>query len=303
MALESRGLTENTLVREVWQRFPVPEATFAHLLSHQCGLPVLDERVSIFHHNHVVSAIEKQVPAWGLGEGHGYHPRTFGALVDEPVRKLTGMRLSDYWRRTIADPLELDFWISLPESEWQRMSDLYPGRVGKDELADTFYKQLTESGSFTRKAFSSPRGLHGVHEMNEPQAWTAALPAIGGIGTASALAKFYQAVIGAIESPLSENVCRALATPVSSAEDRVLLRPTVFTCGAQLDPLDTGGRKVRSLYGPSISAFGHPGAGGSHAMADPETGISFGYVMNQMDLNVMPGVKCQEMVNALFAEI
>ncbi|MGD7654127.1 MAG: serine hydrolase domain-containing protein [Verrucomicrobiales bacterium] len=303
VALESRGLSEETLVRDVWQRFPVAEATFAHLLSHQCGLAVLDERVSIFHHAHVVSAIEKQVPAWSLGEGHGYHPRTFGALMDEPVRKLTGLQLGDYWRKAIADPLGLDFWIGLPESQWQRMADLYPGRVGKAELADGFYKQLTQSGSFTRRAFSSPRGLHGVHEMNEPQAWTAALPAMGGIGTASALAKFYQAVIGGIESPLSAKVRRALAEPQSSAEDRVLLRPTVFTCGAQRDPLGADGGKLRTLYGPSISAFGHPGAGGSHAMGDPETGVSFAYVMNQMDLNVMPGVKCCDMVNALFAEL
>jgi CubicO group peptidase (beta-lactamase class C family) len=76
----------------------------------------------------------------------------------------------------------------------------------------------------------------------------------------------------------------------------------VFTCGAQQDPLDAGGRKIRKTYGPSVSAFGHPGAGGSHALGDPETGVSFAYVMNQMDLSVMPAQKCQEMVNALFSE-
>ena len=88
----------------------------------------------------------------------------------------------------------------------------------------------------------------------------------------------------------------------SSGYDRVLLRPTEFTCGAQRDPLDAAGKKVRRIYGPSVSAFGHPGAGGSHAFGDPETGISFAYVMNQMDLSVMPGAKCLEMIDALFAE-
>jgi CubicO group peptidase (beta-lactamase class C family) len=80
----------------------------------------------------------------------------------------------------------------------------------------------------------------------------------------------------------------------------VLLRPTVFTCGAQIDPTDAQGVKIRHIYGPSLSAFGHPGAGGSHGFGDPESGISFAYVMNQMDLSVMPGDKCLKMVEELF---
>lgn len=302
LALAHHGLNEETPVREVWPGFPVAGASFAHLLSHQCGLPVLDCKAGIFDHAAVVNAIEAQVPAWELGDGHGYHPRTFGALVEEPIRRLTGRTLGAFWREKIADPLNLDFWIGLPESEWPRVARLYPGKTGKDDLADAFYKQLTTSGTFTRRAFSSPRGLHAIHEMNQPATWAAGLPALGGVGTASALAKFYQAAIGSIESPLPVRVRQALATPQSSGEDRVLLRPTVFTSGAQQDPLDGQGRKARKIYGPSVSAFGHPGAGGSHGLGDPETGISFAYVMNQMDLSVMPGVKCSEMVDALFSE-
>lgn len=303
LALASRGLNEETPVREVWPRFPVADARFYHLLSHQCGLSALDRRANLLEHAAVVEAIEEQTPAWRLGDGHGYHPRTFGSLVDEPVRRLTGLTLGGYWREMIAGPLKLDFWIGLPEPEWARVARLYPGKAGKDDLADAFYKQLTTSGTFTRRAFSSPRGLHAIHEMNEPRAWSAGLPALGGVGTASALAKFYQAAIGSIPSPLPERVRQALATPRTAGEDRVLLRPTVFTCGAQRDPLDGAGRKLRRIYGPSISAFGHPGAGGSHGFGDPETGISFAYVMNQMNLSVMPGAKCVEMVDALFSEL
>ncbi len=302
LSLSENGLSQHTPVREVWPRFPVPDAEFRHLLSHQCGLPVLDHRAGIFDHAAVVAAIEAQTPAWVIGDGHGYHPRTFGSLLDEPVRRLTGLTLGGYWREAVARPLDLDFWIGLPEPEWHRVARLYPGKAGKDDLADAFYKQLTTSGTFTRRAFSSPRGLHAIHEMNEPKAWAAGLPALGGIGTASALAKFYQVIGGAVAGPFPESVRNALSTAQSAAHDRVLLRPTVFTCGAQMDPVDAEGRKIRSIYGPSLRAFGHPGAGGSHALADPESGISFAYVMNQMDLSVMPGQKCVEMVNALFSD-
>jgi CubicO group peptidase (beta-lactamase class C family) len=303
MALASRGLSEETPVREVWPRFPVEDARFSHLLSHQCGLAVLDRRAGVLDHPAVVEAVEAQTPAWRLGDGHGYHPRTFGALVDEPVRRLTGLPLGGYWREAVAGPMGLDFWIGLPEPEWPRVARLYPGKAGKDDLVDAFYKQLTTSGTFTRRAFSSPRGLHSIHEMNEPRSWAAGLPALGGVGTASALAKFYQAAIGSIESPLTPRVRHALSHPVSAADDRVLLRPTVFTCGAQQDPVDGSGRKLRRIYGPSKSAFGHPGAGGSHGLGDPGTGVSFAYVMNQMDLSVMPGLKCVEMIDALFSEM
>lgn len=300
MALAQRGMSETTPVCEVWPQFPVSQANFAQLLSHQCGLAVLDQRASMLDHDEVVTAIQRQTPHWQLGDGHGYHPRTYGALLEEPVRRLTGLPLGDYWREEIADPLDLDFWIGLPACEFGRVARLYPGKAGKDDLADAFYKQLTTSGTFTRRAFSSPRGLHSIHEMNDPTAWQAGLPALGGIGTARALARFYQAAIGRLASPLPESVRRALATGLSSAEDRVLLRPTFFTCGAQMDPLDPDGTKRRHLYGPSLQAFGHPGAGGSHGFGDPASGISFAYVMNQMDLSVMPGAKCLKMVEALF---
>lgn len=300
MALEEKGFGPQTPVREVWPGFPVERATFAQLLSHQCGLAALDQRASVWDHEEVIAAIEAQTPAWLPGDGQGYHPRTFGALVEEPVRRLTGQTLGTYFREKIAQPLALDFWIGLPESEHSRVATLYPGRADKSDLEEGFYREFHQEGSLVRKAFSSPRGLHSVQDMNDPKAWSARFPAMGGIGTARALAKFYQAAIGAIESPLSPSVRAALAATQIQGDDRILLRETVFTCGCQKDPVDATGRKKRHLYGTSIEAFGHPGAGGSHAFGDPENGLSFAYVMNQMELSVFPGPKSTDMIDALF---
>jgi CubicO group peptidase (beta-lactamase class C family) len=300
MALEEKGLGPETLVREVWPAFPVETATFAQLLSHQCGLAALDQRASVWDHAEVIAAIEAQTPAWLPGDGQGYHPRTFGALVDEPVRRLTGQALGSYFREKIAGPLGLDFWIGLPESEHERVATLYPGKADKSDLEEGFYKEFHQEGSLVRKAFSSPRGLHSVQDMNDPKAWSAGFPAMGGVGKASALAKFYQAAIGAIESPLSPSVRAALATTQIQGDDRILLRETVFTCGCQKDPVNPSGQKLRRLYGSSTEAFGHPGAGGSHAFGDPENGLSFAYVMNQMELSVFPGPKSIEMIDGLY---
>jgi CubicO group peptidase (beta-lactamase class C family) len=68
-----------------------------------------------------------------------------------------------------------------------------------------------------------------------------------------------------------------------------------------MDPLDPSGKKIRSLLGPSLSAFGHPGAGGSLGFADPENRIGFGYVMNQMEVGVLPGIRAGALVGSLYA--
>ena len=297
--LSGKGLDVETAVGEVWHHFPLPGATFAELLSHQCGLASLDTVVDVFDHRAVTDAVERQRPEWNPGGGHGYHPRTFGFLLDECVRRLDGRSLGQVWNEDIARPTGIDFWIGLPESEWGRVAKLIPGRAKASVFEEGFYAVFNTPGSLTRRAFSSPRGLHAIAEMNEPKAWAAALPAMGGVGTARGLAKFYQLAIGAIDGLLSEGVRRALAGLRIQGEDKVLLRETAFTCGCQQDPVDAVGEKKRMVYGKSIAAFGHPGAGGSHGFGDSASGVSFAYVMNQMELSVMPGERCMGLVARL----
>lgn len=294
VALESRGLGVETPVCEVWPGFPVEGGDFGQLLSHQCGLPVLDEAVPIEDHEAVVAALERQSPRWLPGEGHGYHPRTFGALLDEPVRRLTGMPLGAYWLEEIAGPMGLEFWIGLPEGEWGRVAELVPGR-GELAASDAgFYRAFHCKGSLTQLAFDSPRGLRSAREMNDPRSWALGNPAMGGVGSARGLARFYQAVIGAVDSPLSDAVRRALLECRVSGDDRVLLRPTAFTAGCMCSAGGVGG-----WYGGSGMGVGHSGAGGSHAFGDPVSGLSFAYVMNRMAPGVMPGERCRLLLEAV----
>jgi CubicO group peptidase (beta-lactamase class C family) len=87
-----------------------------------------------------------------------------------------------------------------------------------------------------------------------------------------------------------------MTTTISDGLDRVFEIPTAFSAGLMKDA--TGAE--RKLFGPSSRAFGHPGAGGSHAFADPENKIGFAYVMNQMEQSVLPNEKSLRLVHAMY---
>ena len=122
----------------------------------------------------------------------------------------------------------------------------------------------------------------------------------GGIGSATALAKFYALLAhgGALDGQrfFSEKTIAQMTTTLAVGMDRVFLLPTAFSAGFMQDPPEAR----RRLFGPSPLAFGHPGAGGSHAFADPENNVSFAYVMNQMEQKLLPNEKSLRLVTALY---
>src|SRR5262249_27530245 len=113
-ALQQQKIELEWPVAEVWPEFGQAgkdKITLGELLSHQAGLGALDRRVDAVDYGAVIRALEAQAPVWPPGSAHGYHARTFGFLLDELIRRITGKTLSDYWQENFARPLELDFWI------------------------------------------------------------------------------------------------------------------------------------------------------------------------------------------------
>ena len=138
--------------------------------------------------------------------------------------------------------------------------------------------------------------------MNKPENRARELVSFGGIGSASALAKFYAMLGngGEIDGRrfFTSDILKLMTTKISDGLDRVFEIPTAFSAGLMKD----AAKAERRLFGPSMNAFGHPGAGGSHAFADPENKIGFAYVMNQMEQSVLPNEKSLRLVNAMYAE-
>src|SRR6184192_4167899 len=290
-------------VTEFWPEFAQAgkeKITFAQLLSHQAGLCALDKRVDVLDYGATIRALEQQKPLWPPGIAHGYHARTFGFLLDELVRRIAGKRLSDYWQDNFARPLHLDFWIGLPEKENLRVATVYAAKRGKPPEPAKFYRDLVTPGTLARRAFTSPYGLNVISKMNDPQIRAYSIVSFGGIGSASALAKFYSMLAngGKVNGQtfFSPETIERMTTTLSDGMDRVFQIPTAFSAGFMKDSRDA----ARRIFGPSPASFGHPGAGGIHAFADPENKIAFAYVMNQMEQSVLPNAKSLRLVDAIY---
>ena len=312
-ALQEHKIDITQCAAEFWPDFAQAgkeKITLAQLLSHQAGLCALDRRVDVLDYDAVIRALEAQKPLWPPGTAHGYHARTFGFLLDELVRRIARKALSDYWQENFAEPLNLDFWIGLPERENVRVATMYAAKSGKFGTANPscgepsepkqFYTDLVTPGTLARKTFTSPYGLHVISKMNEAAIRVHPIVSFGGIGSASGLAKFYSMLAndGKFDGQtfFSEKAIAWMTTTLADGMDRVFQIPTAFSAGFMKDPRDA----TRRMFGPSFEAFGHPGAGGSHAFADPENKIAFAYAMNQMEQSLLPTNKSLRLVDAIY---
>lgn len=307
--LANDGIELSTPVAALWPEFAAggKEAiTLTQLLSHQAGLAAMDAPcTSALDHHGVAAALAAQAPNWPPGTAHGYHPRTYGFLLDELLRRRRpAQTVASYWRGIFAEPLGLDFWIGLPDEKMDLVATIYAARAGGPALTGTFYDALTDEKSLTRRAFAGPTGLQAVASMNSPEARRASIASFSGIGSARALGKFYGMLAnGGMLDGRTYFPPRSLAwmnRPQTAGPDCVLCLDTAFSIGFMQDPVGADGRKTRALFGPSPQAFGQPGAGGGHAFADPENNIAFAYLMNQMELGVLPNVKSLSLVKAIY---
>jgi CubicO group peptidase (beta-lactamase class C family) len=303
-ALQQQNIELNRRVAEFWPKFRQAgkdKITLGQLLSHQAGLCALDQHVDVLDYDGVIRALEAQAPLWPPGTAHGYHARTFGFLLDELMRRITGKTLSEYWQENFARPLEVDFWIGLPEEENSRVATIYAAKSGKPPEPEKFYRDLVTPGTLARKTFTSPYGLNVISKMNDPQIRAQPIVSFGGIGSASALAKFYSVPANGGDwngqAFFSPKTIERMTTTLSDGIDRVFQIPIAFSAGFMKDSRDA----ARGMFGPSAISFGHPGAGGSLAFADPENKIAFAYVMNQMEQSVLPTEKSLRLVDAMYS--
>jgi CubicO group peptidase (beta-lactamase class C family) len=283
-----------------------------HLLNHQAGLPALREPLppgGLYDWDDVCARLAAEAPFWEAGTRHGYHALTFGFLVGEVVRRVSGSPIGDFWRTEVAEPLGLDLWIGLPDAEHHRVATLLapPPPAADEPLPAFLVRVLSEPGSIPSLIMLNTGGYLAPGEWDSPAALRACIPAAGGVTNARALAGMYRAivqdrVIGRFTLE-PEDVARMGAVASAGGEDASLSSPGRWTLGflkAGASPLGVAPRLVVAL---SEDAFGHTGNGGSIGFGDPGADLSFGYVMNQMHADMGLAPTGQSLVDAVYRSL
>jgi CubicO group peptidase (beta-lactamase class C family) len=299
-SLQEHRIAPTTPVADLWPEFAAcgkGSITMAELLSHRAGLAAIDQQgLSITDHEAVVTAVAAQQPNWEIRNGnceqHGYGARTFGFLVDEIVRRATGQTLSSYWNSLFREPLDLDLWFGIPSDKLAHVATSIAPR--STPPPSPFFRAFGDPTSLTRRALSEPNSGSGPltpSVMNTPAMRMASIPSLGAIATADALARFYALL--AVPDPFFTPSTRSLMqSTLSQGLDLTLLEQTSFSAGFMTN--------ANGVYGPSPSAFGHPGAGGSLGFADPDLGIGFAFIPSAMHPGALPGPRTRKLVQALY---
>jgi CubicO group peptidase (beta-lactamase class C family) len=286
--LVERGLLDlDAPVAAYWPEFGAAgkrDIPVRWVLSHRVGIPALDpapDLADIVAWTPVVAAVARQKPIWAPGTAHGYHAQTFGWMVGEIVRRITGKTIGRFHADEIASPLGIDFWIGLPPAERHRVATSYsaPSPPRLDRAPELMLRVL---GGWTTR------------QMNLAAVQEAEVPSSNGIGTAHAIARHYAALIGEVGGAriLGPRTLAAACAVQSDGPDRVFGIHTRCGLGFALPP------SLGVASGPR--SFGHAGSGGALGFADPAAGIAFGYVPNQMGSLPMGDVRTRGLVEALY---
>lgn len=299
LLLEQRGqLKLSAPVADYWPEFARSgkgEIRIEQVLNHTAGLAAFGDTIpdeDLYDWDAMVAHVEAMAPNWPPGSRQGYQVFSFGWILGELIRRVTGQLPGDFIHSALCQPLGLDFHIGLDEGELARVADVAPMTSPAARTAASQRPRASaDDAALAARAFSNPasltRGTNG-------RAWRCAqIPAANGHGTAASLAGLYRGLIGG--ELLDADRLPSLWTVTTSNLDAITLLPTSYSLGLLLarpgDALQLG-------LGPHC--FGHPGAGGSLGFADPDAGLAFGFVTRNLGPGLLSDDRAARLIDAVY---
>jgi CubicO group peptidase (beta-lactamase class C family) len=301
--LRDRGLVAyDDCVATHWPEFAQAgkeSITIRQVMSHQSGLyhirQMIDHADRMLDWDHMVAAIERTKPAHPPGERTGYHGLTYGFIVGEIARRVTGREFSDLVHDEIAEPLGLDgLYIGAPEEALARAAQLvWAGRrvsVDAKKMENNLGGAIENAAVGMRRALRAigvpldpgsildalaPRGISSF-DFGGPESLRVAIPAANGLFTARSLARMYAALAGGGELDGTRLMSRETLRLASERQKVPHHRAVIpFEMGWRL-----GYHGVYTTRGVPRNGFGHFGFGGSGAWADPSRELSVALIVN-----------------------
>src|SRR5215475_4977372 len=315
--LVSRGqLDLNAPVGTYWPEYGAVASKSAvrvrQLLAHQGGQPAVRAPLpdgAFYNWDLMTQTLAGEEPFWQPGTRNGYHAFTFGFLVGEVIRRVSGRSLGTFFREEVAQPLGLDFWIGLPADQEPRVAPTIPPDPPQpgQELPSFYQQAFADPTSVQALAVFNTGGyLLTPGESDTRAAHAAEMGAVGAITNARGLAGMFQPLanggaIGRTRLVNKDELVLMGAAASATSVDFLLLVPTRLTMGyfktvdnRYLPPADSEGILMAE------TAFGHTGLGGSHAFADPTLQLSFAYTANKQGSGLGVNSRGQSLINAVY---
>ena len=252
-------------------------ATLRHALCHRAGVPAIREPLTnedLWDWNRMTAALAATQAWWVPGSRHAYHTNTYGHLVGEVVRRVSGESTTTRLAG-VAGPLGADVFIGVPPAARTRCAEVVfhaPGLPGSRTAPDV--SALDDDARMEMLSYFNPPGYSSMGVVNSPEWRRAEVPSTNGHGTAAGVARLYAALLepGRL---LSADVLDEATKPQSRGFCPILHDEVTFGLGFQPTT-------PRRPFGPHPRSFGHFGTGGAVGFADPHSGVAFGYVMNDV---------------------
>jgi CubicO group peptidase (beta-lactamase class C family) len=284
-------------IASVWPEFASAGkegTTLRHALCHRAGVPAVREPLTnddLWQWDRMAGALAATAPWWEPGTRHAYHTNTYGHLVGEVVRRVTGEGCGARLR-AITGPLGADVWFGVPPAEQHRCADVVFVSSLDPELVE--FEGLAGDELMVMLSYFNPPGYSSMGVVNTGRWRGAEVPSTNGHATAAGVARIYEALLepGTL---LSSDLLAEATRPQSQGYCPVLGEDVTFGLGFKPTT-------ARRPFGPNRSSFGHFGTGGAVGFADPEAGVAFGYAMN----HVIPrwqSSRNRALIDALYASL
>jgi CubicO group peptidase (beta-lactamase class C family) len=270
------------------------DITVQQLVSHHAGLIYADlaPDQSLLNWDVMVDALARQKPEWEPGTQGAYHSSTYGHLLGELVRRVSGKTFPQILVERFTGPLGMDYHVGLSEERQRRVADVI---VNPDSVtASSVARPETKLGRAWRVRPTPPQG----HYYNWKPVREAEIGSSNGHGNARAVARLYAALARGGEIAgirvLKEDTIRTIRQEqwrgLCGMTDRIFgMGVGLFLNTPDYFPI-----------GPNPNSFGHPGAGGAVGFADPDLKLSFSYCANYMCSGAALGDRCDALIQALY---
>ncbi|WP_179131249.1 serine hydrolase domain-containing protein [Candidatus Entotheonella palauensis] len=269
--------------------------TVDDVVSHLAGIPGVSSLPSgcAYNWDKMIKGIETQIPLWKPGSTGCYHTFTYGHLVGELARRVTGKPIDQLVREEIANPLGVDLAFGLDPDQLQRCATVSatPG--------DPLLAAIRDRSLLIGQCWSALPFGEGEEDFNTTAFRTSVMPSINGHASARALATLYANLAGVDTTN----------TPALLSQKGREMMTTERWHGVDVLGLNNRmarGVRLSNAYSPfngNPRSFGHGGIGGAVGFADPDAQIGLGFVTNRLVPGPGMSPYAQRLINALSASL